>query len=124
MRHEPTPNPSGGRVVRTLKDGYWDHTEVIELADGSHRVRKRNKGAAAPGPWGVESLRREIRYLMTLPPRVVTVLPPVLACWDGESGRAPDIGYEMPFYARHTDAGVQRPARLLKATADFNAVLG
>jgi hypothetical protein len=101
---EPAAQPSDGRVVRLLKDGYWDRTELIELADGSRRVRKRNKPAAT-GPWGVESLRREIRYLTTVPVRAAAVLPRVFACWDGETAGAPDIGYEMPFYAHHTDAG-------------------
>jgi hypothetical protein len=101
---EPSSQPSAGRVVRLLKDGYWDRTEVIELADGSRRVRKRNK-AAATGPWGVESLRREIRYLTTVPVRAAAVLPRVFACWDRETAGAPDIGYEMPFYGHHTDAG-------------------
>jgi hypothetical protein len=100
----PSPQPSAGRVVRLLKDGYWDRTEVIELADGSRRVRKQNKPAAT-GPWGVESLRREIRYLTTVPVRAAAVLPRVFACWDRETAAAPDIGYEMPFYAHHTDAG-------------------
>jgi hypothetical protein len=97
--------PSAGRVVRTLKEGYWDRTEVIELENGSHRVRKHNTATAKAGPWGVESLRREIRYLQTLSPRAATVLPQVLACWDTELGGTPEIGYEMPFYAQHTDAG-------------------
>ena len=56
-------HPSKGFVIRTLKDGYWDRTDVIELPEGGRRVRKRTKGAAC-GPWGVESLRREIRYLL------------------------------------------------------------
>src|ERR1700710_2585773 len=89
--------PSDGRLVRLLKDGYWDRTELIELADGMRRVRKRNKPAAT-GPWGIESLRREIRYLTTVPPRAAGVLPPVLAAWDGQPDGAPDVGYEMPFY--------------------------
>jgi hypothetical protein len=101
----PTPAPSVGRVLRTLKEGYWDHTEVIVLENGSHRVRKRNAVSAAAGPWAVESLRREIRYLTGLTPRASTVLPPVLAWWDREYNGIPDIGYEMPFYAGHTDAG-------------------
>ena len=103
-RPEAFSQPSDGRVVRLLKDGYWDRTEVIELADGTRRVRKRNKPAAT-GPWGVESLRREIHYLATVPARAAAVLPRVLATWDRESAGAPDIGYEMPFYAQHTDAG-------------------
>jgi hypothetical protein len=93
-----------GRVLRTLKDGYWDRTEVIELADGSRRVRKRTKGAAH-GPWGVESLRREIRYLQSLSAQARVVFPPLLATWDDRHDETPDIGYEMPFYADHVDAG-------------------
>lgn len=103
-RPKPASQPSDGRVVRLMKDGYWDRTELLELADGSQRVRKRNKPSAT-GPWGVESLRREIRYLTTVPARAAGVLPRVLAAWDRESGGVPDIGYEMPFYAAHTDAG-------------------
>src|SRR5687767_1392949 len=87
-----------------LKDGYWDRTEVIELPDGGRRVRKRSKGAVF-GPWGVRSLRREIRYLTSLPERARAVFPPALAAWDDESSGAPDVGYEMPFYTDHTDAG-------------------
>ncbi len=96
--------PSKGYVTRTLKDGYWDRTEVIELPEGERRVRKRTKGAAF-GPWGVESLRREIRYLNSLPERAAAVFPHVLAAWDNESGIDPDVGYEMPFYVDHIDAG-------------------
>jgi hypothetical protein len=75
---EPGSQPSAGSTVRLLKDGYWDLTEVIELADGSRRVRKRNKPTAT-GPWGIESLRREIKYLTALPPRAARVLPRLLA---------------------------------------------
>jgi hypothetical protein len=99
-----TPGDRRVTRTRTLKDGYWDRTEVIELPDGSRRVRKRTKGAAF-GPWGVESLRREIRYLTTLPERARTVFPPVLAAWDDNRADVPDVGYEMPFYADHVDAG-------------------
>ena len=105
MLPSPSSEPSSGRIIRTLKEGYWDRTEVVEQADGSRRVRKRNKGAHAKGPWGVESLRREIRYLTTLPPGAAETLPPVLACWDCTVNGASDIGYETPFYFRHTDAG-------------------
>ncbi len=118
MTSSPTAAPSPGPIVRTLKDGYWDRTEVVALADGSQRVRKRNKGAAAPGPWGVESLRREIQYLQSLSPRAATVLPPLLACWDRRDG-PPDLGYEIPFYARHVDAGeLARRGALPQAEAD------
>lgn len=103
MNH-PASQPTRCRVVRTLKDGYWDRTEVIELPDGGRRVRKRTKGAAF-GPWGVRSLRREIGYLTSLPERARRNFPPVLAAWDDESCSPPDVGYEMPFYADHRDAG-------------------
>lgn len=102
---EPTSTPSAGRVVRTLHDGFWDLTEVIELADGSLRVRKRSKGATAERPWGQESLRREIRYLRTRPASAAAVLPALLAGWDRVSGGVAEVGYEMPFYPDHRDAG-------------------
>ncbi len=103
MNH-PGNQPSSGPVLRTLKDGYWDRTEVVEPPEGGRRVRKRTKGAAF-GPWGIESLRREIRYLASLPERTAMVFPCVLAAWDDESAADPDVGYEMPFYADHIDAG-------------------
>jgi Phosphotransferase enzyme family len=94
-----------GRVVRTLKDGYWDRTEIVELADGSRRVRKSSKGDAPPGPWGVAALRREIDYLSTLPGTARSVFPPILAAWDESGAATPAVGYEVPFYADHVDAG-------------------
>lgn len=102
---EPSQEPSPGRVVRTLQDGFWDLTEVLELADGSQRVRKRSKGATAERPWGIESLRREIRYLRSASPEAAEVLPRLLACWDRPGARGPEVGYEMPFYSAHRDAG-------------------
>jgi len=102
---DPASEPSPGRVVRTLQDGFWDLTEVIELADGSRRVRKCCKGATAERPWGVESLRREIRYLRSASPEAAEVLPRLLACWDRPGAKGPEVGYEMPFYANHRDAG-------------------
>jgi hypothetical protein len=98
---------SGGprRVVRMLKDGYWDRTEVVQLGDGSLRVRKSSKGEAPPGPWGVASLRKEIEYLSTLPEPARGVFPPVLITWDDRSADPLRVGYEVPFYADHVDAG-------------------
>lgn len=117
---EPAHVPSAGRVVRTLHDGFWDLTQVIELADGTCRVRKRSKGATAERPWGPESLRREIRYLLTAPPEAAVVLPPVLAWWDRTGGDgAVDVGYEMPFYPEHRDAGtLARGGQLEQAEID------
>lgn len=103
---DPNNEPSPGRVVRTLQDGFWDLTEIIELADGSRRVRKRSKGATAERPWGPESLRREIRYLRSAAPESTAVLPRLLAWWDRPAAAGGiDVGYEMPFYADHRDAG-------------------
>jgi len=116
---EPTAEPSAGRVVRTLHDGFWDLTEIIELADGSRRVRKRSKGATAERPWGLESLRREIRYLQTAAPAAAEVLPRLLACWNRVGANGPDVGYEMPFYPDHRDAGtLARSGALAQAEID------
>ena len=102
------PAPPGGgacRVVRTLKDGYWERTELVAHEDGSVRVRKSSKGDAPPGPWGVAALRQEITYLSTLPARARDAFPPVLAAWDDTAADPPGVGYEMPFYGEHVDAG-------------------
>jgi hypothetical protein len=102
----PAHVPSAGRVERTLHDGFWDLTQVIELPDGTRRVRKRSKGATAERPWGPESLRREIRYILTATPEAAAFLPLVLAWWDQTDREgAIDVGYEMPFYPDHRDAG-------------------
>lgn len=105
MPTDSTSEPSPGRVLRILHDGFWDLTEIIEMADGSRRVRKRSKGATAGRPWGPESLRREIRYLQSVSPRAATALPRLLASWDRALAGSIDVGYEMPFYADHRDAG-------------------
>jgi len=107
--------PSGGRVVSTLRDGYWDRTDVIELADGSRRVRKATKGAAAPGPWSLLSLRNEIRYLQGLTGEVAAFFPRLLADWDdGEH-----VGYEMTFIEGAADVGeVVRAGAATQAEAD------
>lgn len=105
--------PSPARVVRTLHDGFWDLTQVVELPDGSQRVRKRSKGATAERPWGPESLRREIRYLRSATPEAAAVLPRLLAWWDRTEGGAVDVGYEMPFYPDHRDAGTLARAQAL-----------
>lgn len=117
---DPAPRPSPGRVVRILQDGFWDLTEVIELADGSWRVRKRCKGATAERPWGPESLRREIRYLRSASSEAAAVLPRLLACWDRPGEYGPDVGYEMPYYPDHRDAGsLARSGALTQEEIDF-----
>lgn len=104
--------------MRTLKDGYWDRTEVVQMADGSLRVRKSSKGDAPPGPWGVSALRREIAYLSAFAAGVGGSFPPLLAVWD-EAGAVPSVGYEVPLYAEHTDAGeLARRSSLTQAEID------
>ena len=97
---ETSDVPSVAEVVQILRDGFWDRTEVIRLRDGSLRVRKMSKGAAAPGPWGVQSLRREIGYLRSLGSGVAGFFPRLQAAWDG-----PEPGYEMSFIPDAWDAG-------------------
>ena len=88
------------------------------MADGSLRVRKSSKGDAPPGPWGVSALRREIAYLSALPPGAHGSFPPLLAVWD-EAGAVPSVGYEVPLYAEHTDAGeLARRSSLTQAEVD------
>ncbi len=101
---EPSASTPRARHVRMLKDGYWDRTEIVEAPDGSLRVRKSSKGEAPPGPWGVEALRREIQYLSALSPEGNQAFPPLLKHWD-EVQTPPAVGYEVPFYADHSDAG-------------------
>ena len=112
--------PSEARIVRTLKDGYWDRTEIVAMPDGSQRVRKRSKGAKAPGFWSVRSLRREIVYLTGLSGEARSVFPEILHAWDVETGDVPDVGYEMPFFPDHQDAGIHaRDATMEQSEIDL-----
>jgi hypothetical protein len=114
-----------GRALRVLKDGYWDRTELVEMPDGSRRVRKSSNGDAPPGPWGVTALRREIAYLKLLPESARSVFPPVLGAWDEAIENTLAVGYEVPFYAQHVDAGeLARRGALEQAEIDaFQDVL-
>ena len=85
----------------------------MQLGDGSLRVRKRSRGDAPPGPWGLAALRKEIEYLSTLPPRARAVFPPLLAAWDDAAADPHLVGYEVPFYADHFDAGALARERAL-----------
>jgi hypothetical protein len=103
---KPTPAPSDDtRVVRTLKEGYWDRIEVIERADGALRVRKSTRPDAPQGPWGLASLRLEIQYLETLSESARGAFPPLLARWDDTTVVPHRVGYEVPFYPDHVDVG-------------------
>lgn len=92
-------------VIRTLKDGYWERTALVQLASGELRVRKSSNGDSPPGPWGVGALRKEIAYLSSLPARARAAFPPLLAAWDDRSTDPPRVGYEIPYYADHADLG-------------------
>src|SRR6185295_9153437 len=81
--------------------------------DGSLRGRKGSEGDPPPGPWGVAALRKEIAYLSTLSERARAVFPPLLAAWDDMAAAAPRVGYEVPFYTDHVDAGALARQRAL-----------
>ena len=114
--------PSDGKVVRVLRDGYWDRTEVIRLADGSLRVRKTSKGSGASGPWAQGSLRREIEYLKGLEREVVGQFPALLCAWDDGGS----MGYEMSYVGDAVAASESAcSGRLGQGHADrFQARLG
>lgn len=85
--------PCSGKIVRVLRDGYWDRTEVIELKNGTQRVRKVSKGAETAGPWGVSTLRSEIQYLRCLDENAAKHFPKLLSAWDD----GPSVGYEAEY---------------------------
>lgn len=119
IEREPPGPSAGARIVRTLKEGYWDRIDVVQLADGSQRVRKSTRPDAPQGPWGVAALRLEIQYLETLPERARRAFPPLLACWDDAQAIPPRVGYEVPFYPHHVDAGhLARTVALTQAQVD------
>ena len=99
--NQPSPGPSPCSVLHTLQDGFWDLTEVIQLRDGSLRVRKSSKGERSPGPWGVTVLRREIQYMRTLDERAAKYFPELLVAWDNTAG----LGYEMSHVDNAIDVG-------------------
>ncbi|MEM7143530.1 MAG: hypothetical protein AAF591_00250 [Verrucomicrobiota bacterium] len=103
---------SDGVSLRVLKDGYWDVTEIVDGPAGERRVRKQSKGVDAPGLWGVEALRREIWYLKSLSAAAASHFPSVVADWD-EYDSGGKVGYEIPFYERHRDAGTLAAEALL-----------
>lgn len=110
----PSPSPSDATILRVLRDGYWDRTELIQISDGSMRVRKASKGAQA-GPWGQDVLRREMHYLSSLTGPDANFFPRVLAAWDdGQS-----VGYEMSYIDQSCDAGaIAQAAGLNQAKVD------
>ncbi|MFT5189948.1 MAG: hypothetical protein ACI957_002980 [Verrucomicrobiales bacterium] len=92
---------SSSRQIALLKNGFWEKTAVYELEDGSTIVRKASKETEQPGPWALQTLRREIRYLKELPKGAKGLFPPLLRFWGEASEDSPQVGYEIPFYADH-----------------------
>ena len=116
QQSHPSPTPSVATVVRTLRDGYWDRTELIRLGDGSLRVRKTSKGTAAPGPWGVGTLRREIEYLKAWQGKAADLFPALLAAWDDGA----QLGYEMACVEDSIDVGtLAQSAAMTQQQADM-----
>lgn len=108
--------PSCGKIVRVLCDGYWDRTEVIQLKDGTLRVRKASKGADSAGPWGVSTLRSEIQYLRCLDDKAARHFPKLYSAWeDGVS-----VGYEAEYIQDAEVAGdLAQSASLDQVQADI-----
>ncbi len=108
--------PCSGKIVRVLRDGYWDRTDVIQLKDGTLRVRKASKGAETAGPWGVSTLRSEIQYLRCLDENAAKHFPKVLSAWDD----GPNVGYEAEYIQDAVVASdLARSASLDQAQADI-----
>jgi hypothetical protein len=108
--------PCSGKIVRVLRDGYWDRTEVIRSKDGALRVRKATKGAETGGPWGVSTLRSEIHYLHCLDESAAKHFPKVLSAWDD----GVNIGYEAEYIQDAVVASdLARSASLDQAQADI-----
>jgi len=92
--------PSLAAVDTLLRDGYWDRTEIIRMADGSQRVRKQSKGQQSAGPWGMDNLRAEAQYLLDLEPHLLDLFPALIASWE-----LPAPGYDMSYKKECVDVG-------------------
>lgn len=92
--------PSLAAVNSLLRDGYWDRTEIITMADGSQRVRKQSKGYHSAGPWGMDNLRAEALYLQDLEPHLIDLFPRLIASWE-----QPAPGYDMSYKKEYVDLG-------------------
>ncbi len=90
--------PTLAAIETLLRNGYWDRTEIIRMADASLRVRKQSKGHESSGPWGQDNLRDEATYLQELEPHLVDLFPRLIASWD-----QPAPGYDMAYMTNHVD---------------------
>lgn len=99
--------PDLAAVDTLLRDGYWDRTEIIRMADNSQRVRKQSKGRLSAGPWGVNNLRAEAQYLQDLEPHLLDLFPALIASWE-----KPAPGYDMAYKKECVDVGQIARAKL------------
>ena len=113
--------PHLAAVDALLRDGYWDRTEIIRMADGSQRVRKQSKGHQSAGPWGMDNLRAEAQYLQDLEPHLLDLFPRLIASWE-----EPAPGYDMAYQKECVDLGQLARARLFnqQQANQFQAHLG
>jgi len=113
--------PTLAAIETLLRDGYWDRTEIIRMADNSLRVRKQSKGQQSSGPWGQDNLRAEAVYLEELEPHLLDLFPRLIASW-----QHPAPGYDMAYMADHVDVAqlVRNQIFTQQQSNEFQAYLG
>jgi len=113
--------PTLAAIETLLRDGYWDRTEIIRMADNSLRVRKQSKGQQSSGPWGQDNLRAEAVYLEELEPHLLDLFPRLIASW-----QHPAPGYDMAYMADHVDVAqlVRNQIFTQQQSNEFQAHLG
>ncbi|MCS5558980.1 MAG: hypothetical protein NZ738_06240, partial [Oceanospirillaceae bacterium] len=113
--------PTLAAIETLLRDGYWDRTEIIRMADGSLRVRKQSKGQQSSGPWGQDNLRAEALYLQDLEPHLLDLFPRLIASWE-----EPAPGYDMAYMTHYVDVAqlVRKEAFNQQQANEFQSHLG
>ena len=113
--------PTLAAIETLLRDGYWDRTEIIRMADNSLRVRKQSKGQQSSGPWGQDNLRAEAVYLEELEPHLLDLFPRLIDSW-----QHPAPGYDMAYMADHVDVAqlVRNQIFTQQQSNEFQAHLG
>ena len=66
---------------------------------------RARKAMRRPGPGAWRPCARRSPICRRCPPAADDAFPPVLAAWDDTAADPPRVGYEMPFYGEHVDAG-------------------
>ena len=113
--------PTLAAIETLLRNGYWDRTEIIRMADASLRVRKQSKGHESSGPWGQDNLRAEAIYLQELEPHLLDLFPRMIASW-----QQPAPGYDMAYMTGHVDVAqlVRSQTFNQQQSNEFQAHLG